>query len=431
MLRKANLPWYSPLHYAAGIPDDEETWALLYSGMETGFTGRYSFLAMKPSRSISSHNFLALEQVLTSHQEHYANFWLGYLGYGLKNVLEELPQDAPSIIHLPELWMVQYRLLLVFDHKEKTVAAYAASEEDYNALPQPVPPQTKEASTIALLASNMTKTAYLSHVETIREAIFRGDVYQANLTRKFYGQWEEAPSPFSLFLRLCECSPAPYSTFLKYGETAILSSSPEQFLQMDKTGHAKTRPIKGSAPRFTDTEKDTISRKNLEKSEKDRAENLMIVDLMRNDLSRHCTLGSVKVDDLFKVTSYATVHHMASTVSGIKNPESTPLDLVKGCFPAGSMTGAPKIEAMELCSSLEPQARGVYSGAIGWFGGDGSLELSVVIRTLVVQGTQFEFQVGGAIVADSTPEGEWQETITKARGIAEALTLPLSRLEAL
>lgn len=200
---------------------------------------------------------------------------------------------------------------------------------------------------------------------------------------------------------------------------------------MDSAGKTEARPIKGSAPRAADPVADAAIAAALATSEKDRAENLMIVDLMRNDLARGCEIGSVKTEALFDISTYATVHHMASTISGQRSSHVTPLELVAQCFPPGSMTGAPKIRAMQLCSQLEPRARGVYSGAIGWFGGDGSVDLSVVIRTLVIQQERFEFQVGGAIVHDSTAQGEWEETLTKARGIAKALNLRIEQLSEL
>jgi anthranilate/para-aminobenzoate synthase component I len=226
-------------------------------------------------------------------------------------------------------------------------------------------------------------------------------------------------------------SPAPYSAILKLDDKFIISSSPERFVHVSSDGKVDTRPIKGSAPRFEDAAKDTESKRQLQISEKDRAENLMIVDLSRNDISRHCEKGSVKVEGLFEVTSYATVHHMASTVKGRKKQESTTLDLIKGCFPPGSMTGAPKIKAMQLCSELENVKRGVYSGAIGWFGGDGSADLSVVIRTIIIDCDKFEFQVGGAIVADSIAEKEFEESILKAKAMAKALNIDIGKLESL
>jgi anthranilate/para-aminobenzoate synthase component I len=191
------------------------------------------------------------------------------------------------------------------------------------------------------------------------------------------------------------------------------------------------RPIKGTAPRHADTNEDNISKENLARSEKNRAENLMIVDLMRNDFSHSAELGTIKVSSLFDITTHATIHHMSSTIKGQKKESASTLQAIKCCFPPGSMTGAPKIAAMRLCSDLERQERGVYSGAIGWFGGDGSCELSVVIRTLIIQNNRFEFQIGGGIVADSTPEDELQEIYEKARGIMECLNLSRKEMEML
>ena len=427
-----DLPWADPIDYASALPENNNSWALLLSSMQVDFTGRYSFLAMKPKQTITDNNFASLEAALSSDQGRFTNSWFGYLGYGLRHDLEDLPKDTASYLSLPDMWMTQYCIVLVFDHEKQSILAYVESESDATLIPAPSISSTlKQTVDLDRLHSNMTKADYLAKVATVKEAIYRGDLYQANVTRKFYGTFSETPSPLACFAALVAISPAPYSALLKCGDSYILSSSPEQFLTIDEKGQAETRPIKGSAPREGDLEADRKTRENLQKSEKDRAENLMIVDLMRNDLSRHCQPGSVKVDKLFDITSYATIHHMASTIRGTKQEHSAPIELVKGCFPPGSMTGAPKIKAMELCSALESQERGVYSGAIGWFGGDGSLDLSVVIRTIIMQGNRFEFQVGGAIVADSNPEDEWLETLAKARGVAAALNIPISKLAAL
>ncbi|MBV8940042.1 MAG: anthranilate synthase component I family protein, partial [Alphaproteobacteria bacterium] len=237
----------------------------------------------------------------------------------------------------------------------------------------------------------------------------------------FFGRLTAPPDALSLFERLCEASPAPYSACLKLGDAAVLSSSPERFLTLDAQGRLETRPIKGSAPRHIDVAEDARLRAALAASAKDRAENLMIVDLMRNDFSRVCLPGSVQVSGLYDVSSFATIHHMASVVTGRVRPERGALDALCACFPPGSMTGAPKLRAMEIAARLEKMARGAYSGALGWFGGDGTMDLSVIIRTLIVQGGRFEFQVGGGVVADSTAEGEWRETMVKAEGIRRAL----------
>lgn len=417
------LDWREPLDFIRALSGSGEDYALLYSGLRTAYTGRISILALHPERTVEGEDFSTLAPLLSTDQPAFANCWIGYLGYGLKHAVEKLPADRPSHIALPSLRMTRYRSLLVFDHEARTLHLHG----------EPLPPlktigNTPPAPTVVGLGSDMTKAEYLAHVATVRAAIEVGELYQANLTRKFFGEFSSPADAAGLFIRLAQVSPAPYSALLKCGDTAILSSSPERFLHMDADGRVEARPIKGSARRAAGKEEDDAIREALRHSEKDRAENLMIVDLMRNDLARGCAVGSVRTESLYDISTYATVHHMSSTITGQRRADVTPLELVAHCFPPGSMTGAPKIRAMELCSTLEPRARGVYSGAIGWFGGDGSADLSVVIRTLVMQGKRFEFQVGGAIVHDSTPEGEWEETLVKARGITLALGVPLENL---
>ncbi len=424
--------WADPLAVGAALKEQDAAWALLYSGMQTSYSGRYSYLALNPIKTIAAEDFTAFSEALSVEKEWYANAWFGYLGYPLRHCLETLPENAPGRLELPALWMTQFAEIWVFDHVDENIVIHCNTEEYYEYLLDKI---KNDASGIPhgsvlvdTLESNMSKDNYLAHVKELQEAILRGDLYQANLTRKFFGTINNNAHPFDIFSLLCELSPAPYSSFLQLGEAAILSSSPEQFLHITTDGRAETRPIKGSAARIAE---DEVSRAALAASEKDRAENLMIVDLMRNDLSRGCEPGSVIVDSLFDVTSYATIHHMSSTITGQKRGDVTPLELVQHCFPPGSMTGTPKIKAMELCTALEQQERGVYSGAIGWFGGDGRVDLSVVIRTMVIQGDYVEFQVGGAIVADSDPEKEWEETLFKATALAKALGIPQETLRAL
>lgn len=431
MLPPTALEWREPLDYLHALPPQGVDFALLYSGMKTPYSGRYSILAIHTERTIEDNNLEEFTRNTSTDKSCYNNVWLGYLGYGLKHVTEHFPPDKPSHIDLPALHMRQYATLLVFDHEQKTLHLHRKNTDS------PMPPNPVNAvaayTSIAIseLASDMTKAEYLAAVQQVKEAIAQGTLYQANLTRKFFGHFATPPSPVALFSKLAHISPAPYSALLKWGNVAIISSSPEQFLHLEANGKVETRPIKGSAPRGVTPEADDAIREALATSEKDRAENLMIVDLMRNDLARGCEIGSVKTEALYDISTYATVHHMASTITGQRRADVTPLELVAQCFPPGSMTGAPKIRAIELCSALEPRARGVYSGAIGWFGGDGSADLSVVIRTLVLDGERFEFQVGGAIVHDSTPEGEWEETLVKARGIAAALGVDMEMLREL
>lgn len=428
------LPWSEPLSFLPSLPlDPHSCWILLYSSMRTAFSGRYSFLGLRPGKHIQASDFTALEQQLTnppgdtSHP--FLDGWFGYLGYGLKNSLEDIAADTPSLhFPLPPLWMVQYRLVLVFDHETERLEAWAATAEDLAALPAPAPYRSGHEVTVETLGSNMTGESYLRKVQQVKDAVNAGELYQANLTRKFYGSLAPGFSPIHLFRELCAISPAPYSALFKLEKQYILSSSPEQFLSLTADGKAATRPIKGSARRYADSSRDEASKAFLAHSEKNHAENLMIVDLMRNDLSRSCEAGSVKVENLFEMTSYATIHHLSSTITGRKRASVSPLALIKACFPPGSMTGAPKISAMELCSALEKDERGLYSGCLGWLGGDGTAEFSVVIRTLLLKENRFEFQVGGGIVADSDPEEERQETLSKAHAIARVLGISLDRL---
>lgn len=431
MLPPITLEWREPLEYLHALPTQGCDFALLYSGMRTPYSGQHSILALHPMKNIETNNLQLFADELSTNESCFYNAWLGYLGYGLKHAVEHLPPDKPSYINLPALHMQQYATLLIFDHYNKTLHLHRQHADS----PMPPNPVNTTESYIPLaihdLAADMSKDEYFAAVQQVKKAIAQGTLYQANLTRKFFGRFVAPPNPIALFTKLAEVSPAPYSALLKYGDVAIVSSSPEQFLHVHANGTVETRPIKGSAPRGATLAEDDILRHNLATSEKDRAENLMIVDLMRNDLARGCTIGSVKTEALYDIHSYATVHHMASTITGKRRADVSTLELVAQCFPPGSMTGAPKIKAIELCSALEPRARGVYSGAIGWFGGDGSADLSVVIRTLVLDGARFEFQVGGAIVHDSTPQGEWEETLLKARGIATTLGINRCQLEKL
>lgn len=409
------IPWTPPLEFIRKYEIPGNCFAFLYSGMRMGFTGRYSYLAFNPIKEIVDNDFNEFDSELTNNEPQLANAWFGYLGYGLKNTLEKLPPDPKPIIDMPDLWMVRYSTVLVFDNEAKEIECYSTH------IPDLILKRVQHDNIIKInsLSSNMTKKEYLEKVNIIKEAIARGDLYQANLTRKFFCEIENS-EPQDIFIKLCKASPAPYSALMKFDNSYVISSSPEQFLHIDKERNITTRPIKG-----------TSTKPGLKESDKDRAENLMIVDLMRNDLSRSCEIGSIEAKSLYDITSYKTLNHMSSTITGKKRSDTSTLDVIRNCFPPGSMTGAPKIKAIELCTSLEPNARGVYSGVLGWLGGDGSAELSVVIRTIIIQDNILEFQVGGGIVADSNPETEWQETITKSVGILNALGISQEWLEKL
>jgi para-aminobenzoate synthetase component 1 len=431
MLKKKNLKWHNPLELAFAVSEDhsyKENWAFLYSGLYKENPDSYSYLALYPQKQIIAENFTELEEALKNSDE----YWFGYLGYDLKNYLEKLQTDKKSSINLPNLWMINYGLILEFNHQKQQLCCFFKDQELLKKIPDPLKIKSLPITKISALKSNFNKENYFRKLATIQSKIGRGDLYQANLTRKFFGKLSQKPKNiFSLFIRLNKTSPANYSSFLKLNKSYIISSSPELFLSVDKNNQVISKPIKGTAPRSNDRKLDILNKKNLEKSPKEKAENLMIVDLVRNDLSKNCLVGSVSVKNLFKISSYKNIHHMSSEIFGIKDKKYSTLEVVKNCFPPASMTGTPKIKAMEVCSNSEKLRRGIYSGAIGFFCKKTICKLSVVIRTIIIQDKKFEFQVGGAITFDSDPNKEWQETINKAKGIAKTLNIKLGSLKKL
>ena len=269
------------------------------------------------------------------------------------------------------------------------------------------------------LKSSFARAAYLAAVQRVRDYIFAGDIFQANLSQRFEAAIDE--SAWSFYMRLRQRNAAPFAAFLDFPEVTVVSASPERFLRVDAQGHVETRPIKGTRPRGFGPEHDAALGQALAESAKDRAENLMIVDLMRNDLSRVCAPRSVRVAELFSLEHYATVHHLVSTVVGELSTGSDAIDLLSAAFPGGSITGAPKLRAMEVIAELEPSRRGVYCGSIGYWSVTGELDTSIAIRTAVVQDGRVYFSAGGGIVADSDPEQEYVETLDKARAMIDAL----------
>jgi para-aminobenzoate synthetase component 1 len=271
------------------------------------------------------------------------------------------------------------------------------------------------------IRSSFTRTAYLQAVQRVIDYIYAGDIFQANFSQRFEAPLRE--STWSLYQRLRTRNAAPFAAYMDLPHAVVLSASPERFLRIDAAGHVETRPIKGTRPRGLGPEHDAALGHALTESEKDRAENLMIVDLMRNDLSRICEPGTVRVPELFALEQYATVHHLVSTVVGQLANGADALDVVKAAFPGGSITGAPKLRAMEIIAELEPSRRGVYCGSMGYWSVTGELDTSIAIRTAVASGGRVYFSAGGGIIADSVPDEEYRETLDKARGIIDSLDL--------
>lgn len=281
-------------------------------------------------------------------------------------------------------------------------------------------PAAPVEGTVALaFTPEISRETYCGMVERAQDYIAAGDIYQVNLAQRFSAPWPEGADPFAAYLRLREASPAPHAAYLNLGGRTVLSSSPESFLRMSGNG-IRTRPIKGTRPRFADPVADERSLRELMTSPKERAELVMITDLLRNDLGMVCEYGSVQVTGLLQPEAYEQVHHLVSTVQGTLRPGISHAAALAACFPGGSITGAPKKRAMEIIRELEPVPRGLYTGAIGFLGANGESHFSIAIRTVCVEDGVARFHAGAGIVADSEPEREWEETLHKAAGILAA-----------
>lgn len=352
---------------------------------------------------------------------------IGYFAYDLARRLEKIPVFAEDEEHIPDMAVGIYAWAVVVDHqRQKSFLAGNSVDSQYwlrliqlfSTLPSH---QDNQYFCVTNnVKSNMDQAAYSRAFVKIMHYLKEGDCYQVNLSQRFTADCKG--DPWFAYCKLREMNAAPFSAFLNYPEAQILSSSPERFLKLFN-GTVETKPIKGTRPRRAYPASDWQQIDILRNSKKDRAENLMIVDLLRNDLSKTCKTGSVKVPNLFAVESYATVHHLVSTVTGELADDRHALDLLKSCFPGGSITGAPKIRAMEIIEEMELNRRGVYCGAIGYMGFDGNMDTNIAIRTLVHSHGTIRFWAGGGIVNDSIAEEEYQECFDKANALLKLLNL--------
>ncbi len=353
---------------------------------------------------------------------------IGYFAYELGRCIERLPAPVLDDIGLPEMALAFYDRVVAHHHRSGRAFLILSGAGDrgrarVEALrrleAKPVPTAWDEPNGPDGFTSNFTREEYLKAVARIKEYILAGDIYQANLTQRFTTLLRQ--HPWDMYRRLRRINAAPFSAYLNFGDGVICSSSPERFLKVEER-RVETRPIKGTRKRSEDPQEDERLKDELAASAKDRAELSMIVDLERNDLGRVCEYGSVKVKEHAVIESYATVHHLVSTVTGILHEGRDEADLLRAAFPGGSITGAPKIRAMEIIDELEPTARSVYTGSIGYLGLNGKSDLNIAIRTIIVRGKRAYFQVGGGIVADSSPQDEYEETLHKGRALFAALS---------
>jgi para-aminobenzoate synthetase component 1 len=350
---------------------------------------------------------------------------IGYFGYDLGRRLERMPSLADDMEHLPEMAVGIYDWSLVVDHQERRSWLIGKNQtciERYRRAlqrSQERPTQTfAPYRVLGEVCSNMTRAEYLASIARIKRYILEGDCYQVNFAQRFSVVAEG--DPWQAYQGLRRMNAAPFGAYLNMPHCQVLSTSPERFLEV-RDGYVETKPIKGTAPRGEDPIEDMMLAELLKSSTKDQAENLMIVDLLRNDLGKVCATGSVQVPELFKLESYARVHHLVSKVYGRLGQGQDALSLLRACFPGGSITGAPKLRAMEIIEELEPHRRGIYCGSIGYIGFDGDMDCNIAIRTMIHSEGITRLWAGGGIVADSDPDAEYRETYHKASALLDLL----------
>lgn len=365
----------------------------------------------------------------------------GFWGYDLRHAVEpRLTRRAADDLELPDCRVGFFDALVVFDHHTGRVSVISTglgpdgSRDAGHArrrlagwrelLETPPGPEAQVEADSGEVTSTTDRRAFTAAVRAALDYIHRGHIYQVNLARRLSAGW--AGGGWELFRRLSEVSPAPFSAYLDAGDFELASSSPEMFLRLSGA-HALTRPIKGTRPRGADATLDAQLAWELQTSPKELAELVMITDLLRNDLGRVCEYGSVQVPELVRLERFAQVQHLVATIEGRLRPDVTHLAALAAAFPGGSITGAPKIRAMDIIDELEPVARGPYTGCAGYLGFNRESQFSILIRTAVVRGVRAWYHAGAGIVADSDPEAEFEETEAKARGFLAALRAPVTR----
>jgi para-aminobenzoate synthetase component I len=418
------------------------------SAIMTGM-GRWSYIVTDPAGTLEARGsvttfqdetwsdpFMALETLLKRYKFEHKNDapdlqggFIGYLGYDLARHLERLPNSTTADLNWPEMRLHLADFVLAHDGLNQTwyaisleLPGFSNREKIWNeVLEQAIHGNSEPAAFLASEPISRTPNhTYLEQVERALEYIRAGDIFQVNLSHRLEASFHG--DPWALYERLAQRSPAPFAAYISGTDFTMVSASPERFLRLHNNT-LEARPIKGTRARGSTPALDELARHELETSLKDRAENLMIVDLLRNDLGRVSRFGSVHTPDLFRLEAHGPVWQMVSTITGELREGLGPVDALRASWPGGSMTGAPKIRSMEIIEELEPVRRGPYAGSVGYFDLSGTMDLSIVIRTAMIDNAQDRVfvQVGGGIVADSQPQAELEETYAKARAILECL----------
>lgn len=442
-----SLPYTPTTLLELFAPLAQHPWAmLLHSGFAEHSHNRFDILVAAPKVTLTTRGqitelchgsevrqskedpFQLLQQQLEQQNQHpaantdlpFQGGALGLFGYDLGRRVEKLPQMAQADITLPDMAVGIYDWALIADHHKKTLTllSYGDTEQRWQWLCSQQSEPQQDFTLTSRWQANMTRQQYGEKFQRIQQYLRSGDCYQINLAQRFFADYQG--DEWQAFQQLSASNRAPFSAFLRLPDNAVLSVSPERFLWLENQ-QIQTRPIKGTLPRLADAEQDAQQAQRLANSAKDRAENLMIVDLLRNDIGRVAVPGSVKVPELFVVEPFPAVHHLVSTITALL-PERTPAtELLRACFPGGSITGAPKVRAMEIIEELEPQRRNAYCGSIGYISACGTMDTNITIRTLFTESGRIYCSAGGGIVADSQEQAEYQETFDKVGRILPQL----------
>ncbi|WP_407121566.1 aminodeoxychorismate synthase component I [Bradyrhizobium sp. STM 3561] len=450
------LQWIEPVTAMRGLAHRSHL-TFLDSAARHDLLGRYSYLTCDPFSTYKVANgqgswngltlqgdpWMVLRTLLAKYpQEHHPDLppfqggAAGYLAYDMNRTVERLSAPAIAGMGLPQSVLHFYDVVISFDHRDnkcwivstgwpeqdrvrRSERARRRADEFAALLAHPTAPQNGCDGKAGAWRSNFSREGYVAAVQRVIDFILAGDVFQTNIAQRFSARLSTSFDPLAFYCQLRSLNPAPFAALLRWGKLTIASSSPERFLKLEGR-HVETRPIKGTIARSPDSKEDYRRAAALLASEKDHAENTMIVDLLRNDLSRVCTAHSVEVPALCNLESYASVHHLVSIVTGELAGKEDAVSLLRACFPGGSITGAPKPRSMEIITEIERIAREVYCGAIGFIGFNGHMDTNIAIRTVTIEDDLAVFHAGGGITVLSDPEAEYEETLAKAERLFAA-----------